>query len=417
MTPNSEQAAAIAAMLQHARETGNDPFFKLEGPAGTGKTFTAKFVVKEYKRRVIFTAPTNKAVRVIRDALRSNDYRPDCRTIYSLLGLQMLPNGEVKELKKRDEEVDLSEYNLVFVDEWSMVNKVLMEHINVASKMYPKIRWIFMGDPYQLPPVGEQNSPVAALTKGATLTKIMRQDNQILVLASHLRQMVEKPFGKLSLLDDNDGEEGVWALAGGRLDQAILNQAASFRQGASKAIAWRNVEVDRLNRLIRQELFADSLVYPYQPEDRITLLGPAKDLDGEMMGTTDDEGAVEKCDIADHPDHELKCYRIVMRADSNTSMTLWVLHPDAKNKFELKKARLAAEARANPRNWGAFWDFQDAFAPVRHAYAQTAHRAQGSTYDRAFVSWRDILLNPNRIEALRCLYVAATRPRKELYLG
>ena len=79
--------------------------------------------------------------------------------------------------------------------------------------------------------------------------------------------------------------------------------------------------------------------------------------------------------------------------------------------------RLAAEARANPKLWGAFWEFVEAFAPVRHAYAITSHRAQGSTYIRAFVSWRDILLNPNRAESMRCLYVAASRPKKELYLG
>ena len=417
MTPNEEQAAAISTMLQHAKTTGDDPFFKLEGPAGTGKTFTTKFMMREYKRRTLFTAPTNKAVRVLREALKDDNYRPEARTIYSALGLQMLPNGEVKELRKREEEVDLSDYHLIVVDEAFMVNKVLMQHIRVAAENYPRIRWIFMGDSYQLPPVGEADSPVSELTKGAKLITVMRQDNQILTLATRLRGMVERPFGQLRLEDDNDGEEGVWTMAGGRLDQAILNQAESFRSGESKAIAWRNAEVDRLNALIRQELFAESLTYPWQPGDRITLLGPVKDLEGEPIGTTDEEGTVEKCDRADHPVHGLACYRIVMRSDMNSSMALWVLHPSMKNKFEYRKARLAETARAAPKAWGEFWEFVEAFHPVRHAYAITAHRAQGSTYHRAFVSWRDILLNRNRAEAMRCLYVGATRPKKELYLG
>jgi exodeoxyribonuclease-5 len=293
----------------------------------------------------------------------------------------------------------------------------LMPHIEAAARTYPHIRWIFMGDPYQLPPVGEVMSPVWGIPKFVELTKIMRQDNQILTLSMHLREMVQKPFGRLRLLNDNDGEEGVWALAGGQMDKAILNHADSFVKGQSKAIAWRNVEVDRLNRLIRQELFADSLLYPWQVDDRITLLGPVKDLDGEIQGTTDEDGAIEHVSQANHPDYDLPCYRLVMRSDLNSSMTLWVLHPSAKGPFENRKARLAAEAKANPKNWGAFWDFLDAFHPVRHAYAITAHRAQGSTYHRAFVSWRDILLNQSRGEAMRCLYVAATRPKKELYLG
>lgn len=424
MTPNPEQELAIAAMLKHARTTGDCPFYVLRGPAGTGKTFTIQKMREEFKGRAMFCAPTNKAVRVIREVLNKDGAREECRTIFSALGLQMAPNGEVKELRASEDDVDLSDYRLIVIDEAGMLGKGTEErrgifsYILEASKLHPRLRWILMGDPFQLPPVGERESPV--WTQGwpeSELVKVMRTDNQILTLSQHLREMVLKPFGSLRLRDDNDGEEGVWCLSGGRLDQAAINQADSFLSGASKAIAWRNVEVDRMNRLIRTQLFADSLVYPWQQGDRITLLGPAKDLEGEIIGTTDEEGAVEKCEIADHPLHELKCYRIVMRSDMNSTLTLWTLHPDAKNKFELRKARLAAEARASSSQWGKFWDFADSFHPVRHAYAQTAHRAQGSTYTRAFVSWRDILLNNDRGEAMRCLYVGATRPKKELYLG
>jgi hypothetical protein len=175
--------------------------------------------------------------------------------------------------------------------------------------------------------------------------------------------------------------------------------------------------VDRLNALVRKELFADPVVYPWQQGDRITLLEPAKSLEGEIIGTTDEEGTVEKAERAEHPVHGLMCWRIVMRSDLNQSLTLWVLTAGDQPKFELRKARLASEARADRGKWKEFWAYVESFHKVRHAYAQTAHRAQGSTYKRAFVSWRDILANPNRPEALRCLYVAATRPRKELYLG
>ena len=77
----------------------------------------------------------------------------------------------------------------------------------------------------------------------------------------------------------------------------------------------------------------------------------------------------------------------------------------------------SAEARVAPRKWGAFWEFKDAFHKLRHSYAITAHRSQGSTYNAAFVNWQDILLNRNKPEAMRCLYVACSRPKKELYLG
>lgn len=417
MQLNTEQQVAVDAMYLHATQTGDDPFFVLEGPAGTGKTFSMKALVQRYKRRVVFTAPTNKAVRVLRETLRNDEYKPEAKTIYSLLGLQMMANGEIKELAKPEDDVDLSDFSLVVVDEASMVNEALMGYIEDASQKHKRIRWIFMGDPYQLPPVGEDRSLVWAIPKIARLTKVMRQDNQILAMSIHLREMVEKPFGKLRLDSDNDGEEGIWSCPGGQLDLAILNHKDSFTKGESKAIAWRNVEVDRLNQLVRKELFAEPVKYPWQPGDRITLLEPAKSLEGEIIGTTDEEGAVERADLAAHPSHaDLECWRVVMRTDFNAAITLWVPTQVTAAKIEIRAGRMAAEARAT-RNWKDFWAFKDSFHKVRHAYATTAHRAQGSTYLRAFVSWRDILKNGNRGEAMRCLYVAASRPKKELYLG
>lgn len=419
MTPNSEQQSAIDAILTHLRTTGDDPFFVLRGAAGCGKTFTASRALLDFKRKVVVTAPTNKAVRVLRETLKEVDLRLECRTIYSLLGLKLLPNGEIKELTKPEDPVDLSEVSAVLVDEWSMVNQNLMTHIREAQEQHPKLRWVFMGDPFQLPPVGEVESPIAKLTKGAELTKIMRQDNQILRLTAHLREMVARPFASLKLADDNDGEEGVWKVSD--LTQTILNQAGGFQKGENKAIAWRNMTVDALNMAIRRELFEQSLDYPWQESDRVTLLEPAKNFDDEVIGTTDEEGAVEDALYTNHPVHtEFKCWRLVVRSDLNSAMTLWVLdRGDRANVLRLEntKARLARDAKASPRLWGDYWRFVESFHSVRHAYAITAHRAQGSTYQRVFVNWKDILANPNRGEAMRCLYVAASRPRKELYLG
>lgn len=418
MTPNDEQATAIAAMLDHLRTKGSAPYFKLEGPAGTGKTFCSSFVWREFKKKAVVTAPTNKAVRVIRDSLEEGGLKMECRTIYSLLGLQMQANGEVKELAKPEDPIDLGDLSAIQVDEWSMVNKQLWHYIEEAQGRFPHLRWIFTGDPFQLPPVNEPFSPVSQIDKEARLNKVMRQDNQILKLATHLRVMVEKPFAALKIDSDNDGAEGIWKVPD--LEKVIADRAGDFAKGDNKAIAWRNVKVDELNRIVRGQLFSEPDKYPWQVDDRVTLLEPAKDLDNQIMGITDEEGAIEKVDKAPHPVFkEFECWRLVVRTDSNRSMSLWVLDetPKQKNAFAHKKANLASLAKIERHKWKDYWNFLEAFHRVRHAYATTAHRAQGSTYKRAFVSWRDILINPNRQEAMRCLYVAATRPKKELYLG
>ena len=99
-------------------------------------------------------------------------------------------------------------------------------------------------------------------------------------------------------------------------------------------------------------------------------------------------------------------------------MDLWVLSKGKKEQSSWKahKERLLAEARGNSRLWPAFWSFLESFHAVRHGYAITAHRAQGSTYEQVFVNSSDIFCNQNRSEAFRCLYVAATRPKKRLFL-
>lgn len=423
MELNSDQQAALATIKAHvAAGPGSNPFLVFKGPAGTGKTFTISHLPNETRKKIIFTAPTNKATKVLRDTLKSKDYDPDTCTIYSLLGLRMEANGELKELTVPDDDVDLSEYGVVVVDEGGMLNEQVIGYIHRAAKQYPAIRWIIMGDPYQLPPVGESFSQVWSWDNQIELTKIMRQDNTIIALAQHVRDHIEKPFSALTLTRTAD----VKPLSAGDFSIAIVEAANEFALGTSKTIAWRNVVVDRYNALIRRELFADHEKYLWQEADRITMLGPIQDLlrthpetgAHPKAASTDDEGVVRKAEVVPHPLFpEFDCWRIYCTLDDNKSLTLFTLHASQKGKYDARLARMAAEAKVERRKWRAYWEFRDAFHPVRHAYAITAHRAQGSTYERAYVNWRDILLNPQKDEAYRCLYVACTRPKKELILG
>lgn len=418
---NSEQEAAVSRMAAHCLESSESPFFLLEGPAGTGKTYCMEALVTRMKKRIIFTAPTNKAVRVLRDTLRSDTYKPECKTIYSLLGLTMQADGEVKVLVKPEDEIDLNAYTAVVVDEASMLSQVVLAHLREASLLHPHLRWLFMGDRWQLPPVGEVTSPVWDFpleTHKAFLTQIMRQDNQILTLSAKVRAQIETPFKAFAFLPDNDESEGVWAESEPDWTARIIKNPEGFKTGGAKAISWRNVIVDHLNSLIRQELFADHELYPWQPGDRITTLAPGKDLDSKPMVATDEESVVTRADVAQHPwEPDFVCWRIQARTEFNESLVLWSLHTSHQLKFKTRVQELAAKAKSDPRQWKRFWEFKELFHSIRHAYATTAHRAQGSTYEKAYVNWRDILRNPNRPEGYRCLYVAVTRPKKQLFLG
>lgn len=413
---NPEQSTALTAITTWMSEAFT-PFFVLKGSAGTGKTYCIRELTNQTRGRFIFTAPTNKATKVLRESVTQKDYAPECRTIYSLLGLRIEPNGEVKELKVPEDPVDLSEYKAIIVDEGSMVNKQLFDYIKLTAEKF-HIRFLFLGDAAQLPPVGETMSPIWAIANGAQLTKVMRHDNMILDLATRLRGQVDAFSPTIKLAAANDGEQGIWKLEGSRFLTSILSTCDDFaKPNASKVIAWRNVEVDRFNKLIRDALF-DNPSQPWLVGDRVLFSAPARDLEDEPVASTDDEGTVDRVDTEWHAVHgDIKIWRITITLDTNKVVTARVLHNDSLQTYAAKLDDLSMRAKSNSRMWKQFWEFKDAFHQLKYAYAITAHRAQGSTYDTAYVYWQDILLNRNRQEAFRCLYVACTRPRRALVLS
>lgn len=417
---NEGQKAAVRDILDFTR--GKEKFFLLVGPAGTGKTFTMQAFLEAYNGKVMFTAPTNKATKVLRDTLKEAGLTPECRTIYSALGLKMEPDGEVKVLTSPDEVVDLSDYKLIVVDEGSMVNSNLLNFItNTAAGS--QVKFLFLADFAQLPPVGEPFSPIKTIECRAELTKVMRHDNQILDLVTTIRGVVDKPVPTVKLTSNFSADEGVWVESKLEFNRRIMK--AAFDQDflaprKVKVIAWRNLMVESYNRMIRQRLF-DNPVDLWLQDDRIIMLEPAKaqDGDGQFLATTDDEGRVMRVRQTQHPIYrEFEVWELEVILDHNKTITLFLPHQHSQAAIEKECKRLAMEARAGNRKlWRKFWELKEAFHYARHAYALTAHRAQGSTYESVFVDWKDILINQNRQEAYRCLYVACSRPKKALVMG
>lgn len=417
---NKDQAAAKSAILEWLE--GDESFFLLAGAAGTGKTYTIRGLIAEIHGKIIFTAPTNKATKVLREMLTEEDYKPICRTIYSLLGLKLEANGEVKVLKSPEDPIDLGNIYLIVVDEASMVNVQLMREIEKAVDNYG-LRFLFLGDSNQLPPVGERASQVWEMVPDRReLVKVMRFDNQILALADRIKAQVNHPAPNIYLKSDNNGVEGVWKMGSGEFRQAIRSAAAAGdfvrTGGLTKAIAWRNATVAEINLMVRNVLFDNARENLWLVGDRIILTGPANDFEKRPMGCTDDEGTVDRVEVIQHPiHHEFLCYSLSVITDENKRISLLVLHPESDLAFRFHQSQLANDAKLTPRRWKDYWEFLDVFHKVQHGYAITAHRAQGSTYRNCFVAWNDILTNRNRNEAFRCLYVAITRPQRKLVLG
>jgi exodeoxyribonuclease-5 len=364
--------------------------------------------------RFAFTAPTNKAAKELAKVTGT------AGTIFSLLCLRIDKSGELKELVA-GEKPDLSETDVIFIDEAGMVNQNLMNHLK-AHVNGGHLKVVFMGDEAQLPPVKEEISPVwKEKVPGATLSTVMRHDNQILDLVTHIRHQIYSPMTNIQLKSNNDGTEGVWKLTKQALKMRLYDLATqgAFADGEkTKVIAWRNVRVGEYNDLIRAGIFGKDAISGYfLPGERVIAAGPCK-IGEDVVLATDMEAVVTSVREAQHPgESKYKMQELKCLTEDGRNIRLWVLHPESLNTFNNDCESLAHAARTDGRLWRKFWALKDIFHEVKYAYAITTHRSQGSTYTEVLVDAQDILLNRNRKESLQCLYVACSRPTTRLYLA
>jgi hypothetical protein len=244
----------------------------------------------------------------------------------------------------------------------------------------------------------------------------MRFDNQILAASINLRRCLKEHDWASPLVDDNKDGEGVLISTRRKFEERLLRGITVQTFTKTKVIAWRNKTVDRYNKMIREALgFKSKFVI-----GDVLLLGGPVEINGRIEGNTDDEGvvlAVEKSRV-NISGRNIPVYVLLLDM-GDVRIKVQVVKEGAAELDELlnKKAERAKLASGSSRRkmWKEFWDIKKQFHNVRYGYALTAHRAQGSTYDRAFVDQEDILYNSNKREAFRCLYVACTRPTTCLY--
>lgn len=387
----------------------DEPYFILRGPAGTGKTHMLKMLIANAKQQVYLSAPTNKATKVISKALKH-----PAKTTYSLFGLRMQQDEDTLVLTAS--QTPYFPYNsIVVIDEVGAANKALCNAVEQARASLG-LKVIMVGDPYQLPPVGERTSPAwKILTKyKARLKEVVRFDSQLLNLAVQLRQCIADKNYVSPLRNDHDDHKGIWKY---KTEQAFIStmlKRVVKDVEFTKAVAWRNKTVERYNGLIRTALgFTDV----FNTGDLLMLAEPVSE-DGTIIAHIDDEfwcKGVEDTEIrlgGFGSDVNIPVYRLNLL---NEDQHLFVNVPKSTVRLDdylSKLARIAKSSKGLGRKqqWDEFWRVKQQFTDIRYGYAITAHRAQGSTYKEMFVDQQDILANHDKHTAFRCLHVGCTRP-------
>ena len=126
---NEDQVKALASIRDFLSQADRRQMV-LYGAAGTGKTSLINVLLDELDKDpdspvYYCTAPTNKAV----DVIAERTGRDFDRTIYSLLGLTLLDFTDGRPKLKKENESHLQDYDLVIVDEASMVSLALLNEM------------------------------------------------------------------------------------------------------------------------------------------------------------------------------------------------------------------------------------------------------------------------------------------------
>ena len=238
---------------------------------------------------------------VLRQALDLEGLQPTWypSTIHRLLRLKLKRSGDV-ELCEPTEQTGMALENLglVLIDEASMVDSTLLGIALQCAHPF-KTRLVFVGDPAQLPPIGEEKSPVFAMQRrsGAVLQQVVRHQGPVLQLASRLREGV-LPCLSPPLLPPIRNEQGqVRCLTQKEwLNQARQSLKAASQTGQSRcrshSFATPNRTLERLVPHARRAIHGDMAdQMPVLPGEvlisRTAVMAPAS-RDGEESGEEPD---------------------------------------------------------------------------------------------------------------------------------
>lgn len=263
----AEYNAAIDKQIEACQRVFLRPLSVLTGEAGTGKTTVIRALIKAAKRchgvgsSVIVLAPTGKAADRVREVIEKDEVlrgHVEVATLHSFLAKRgwLNPNMTFRRSRGMVEE----NYSTYIVDESSMLE------LGLAATFFRAVRWstvqrfILVGDPNQLPPIGRGRL-------FADIIEFVRSEapESIATLEHNLRQLA----GRLT-----DGSTGIIDLAQcylydrheGPKDEEATSDAEMMLQRVQeggditpdlRVLYWR--DQDQLNQLLLEQMVSDMI--------------------------------------------------------------------------------------------------------------------------------------------------------------
>lgn len=397
MTLTTDQEKALVE-IKASYEAKRDHV--LMGYAGTGKSYLCDTLVRTVYKNPLLCSPTNKAAKVLSDFTGRTVY-----TLASVLCLRLEKGNLIQYAQP-----DLGGHDVVIIDECSMIGSYYTTLIKkfISERGVPVL---YVGDPEQLPPVKEEHEGAQAfkVKHKSLLTQIVRQaeGNPLIAYSMHIR---EHGFAGDEI--PRDGKH-IKIMP----EEGIIEKTAELRQkGVSFVVAgWRNREVDRINYGVHECIYGKDTP-EYAIGEEIVFQEPLVNIHSEVMYNNSDVTIIkhielDKTDFG-HYKQSFRIWRVTVGHpdfpdDEDYNLKFLTLHRDDKQRFQNLVSKFFQTKQPQ-----AAWAMLELVTEIKHTYAMTCHKLQGSSYDIVAVLTLDLLECYNADMRRRLAYVAVTRPRK-----
>lgn len=435
-----EYTSAINGQIKICKKIFNKPISIIAGSAGTGKTTIIKAIINAIRHTsgntesFCLLAPTGKAADRIREKTGVNAF-----TIHSFLTRNgwMNPNFTFKRYGGKTE----TQYSTYIIDESSMIDLQLMATLFKAINWNYVTRFILVGDPNQLPPIG----------KGKVFSDII----------DFIQNINEEAYGKLTInvrqLENKATNKGTGIIDLASLyvrenvkydnNQSSKHAAEEFIKKIQESnedvetdlrvISWKDTD-DLEQKLVgiikkdledngEQDLMKFQVISPYRGElfgteniNQIlqsTLNNYNKENKGTLAGITVFDKVIQYVNRSgsnSYYSYNMKTRQKERIEVFNGEIGTIRIHNFDRDKYKWKNYRLKhfqVAFERKPNNFIEFSSDSDVENNVELAYAISVHKAQGSEFDRVY------FVLPKKKQALlstELLYTGITRAQKHL---
>ncbi|TPW33758.1 AAA family ATPase [Oecophyllibacter saccharovorans] len=427
---NEQQRKAV----HHILEMENGQFY-LNGPAGTGKSFTACAAIAELmkrrhrKGRILILCPTHVAKlqfthRLNPAWIEGEDPPVVLMTVAAFLGQgpqadrvtgqDYFPKGAFR---------NIDGFGIIFADEVSMIGEYELGEIEKASRDIPVI---YLGDSNQLQPVMRRDaSHVFDKMPHMTLTEQMRNSGPVLQLCQELRHRLVWPqktvrevnqFGDVSQIIVYDTRHEM-------IEAFLEHLKKSPDPWKITYLAYTNTAVEQVKRLAHHALYGDE-VYCVGEYLRLGRHIPWKRRHlghrGNIIQILEILGVAEQTLARDFtcPVYHLR----VRNLDMNVEGEIRCVSPEDQTRFldlldtlYQECSRLFAERRMDEYDeTRAEVDSLKLLANLKSPYSQTIHSAQGRSIPHVYVDTYNIAEQGR--DKRRLMYVACSRTQHDLHV-